>query len=61
MRLVELEGAAIVVEIDAGHLGDENITVKSVKIVEVLAEEGLLLVKGPVPGSRNTLVKLMKE
>lgn len=44
-----------------GHLGDENITVKSVKIVEVLAEEGLLLVKGPVPGSRNTLVKLMKE
>ncbi len=44
-----------------GHMGDENVTVKSVKIVEVLAEEGLLLVKGPVPGSKNTLVKLMKE
>ena len=44
-----------------GHMGDENITVKSVKVVEVLANEGLLLVKGPVPGSKNTLVKLMKE
>jgi large subunit ribosomal protein L3 len=44
-----------------GHMGDENITVKSVKVLEVLAEEGLLLVKGPVPGSKNTLVKLMKE
>lgn len=44
-----------------GHMGDENITVKSVKIVEVLASEGLVLVKGPVPGSKNTLVKLMKE
>jgi large subunit ribosomal protein L3 len=44
-----------------GHLGDETVTVKSVKIVDVRAEEGVILVKGPVPGSRNTLVKLVKE
>jgi large subunit ribosomal protein L3 len=44
-----------------GHLGDANITVKSVTIVDVRAEEGVILVKGPVPGSRNTLVKLVKE
>lgn len=44
-----------------GHLGDETVTVKSVKIVDVRAEEGVLLVKGPVPGGRNTLVKLVKE
>ena len=44
-----------------GHLGDEIVTVKSVKIVDVRAEEGVVLVKGPVPGGRNTLVKLVKE
>jgi large subunit ribosomal protein L3 len=44
-----------------GHLGAETVTVKNVRVVEVLPEEGILLVKGPVPGSRNTLVKLVKE
>lgn len=44
-----------------GHLGAETVTVKSVKIVDVLPAEGILLVKGPVPGARNSLVKLVKE
>ena len=44
-----------------GHLGDENVTVRNVRIVDVLAAEGVVLVKGPVPGARNTLVKLVKE
>lgn len=44
-----------------GHLGNETVTVRNVKVVEVLPAEGLLLVKGPVPGARNTLVKLVKE
>lgn len=44
-----------------GHLGAETVTVKSVKVVDVLPEQGILLVKGPVPGARNTLVKLVKE
>ncbi len=44
-----------------GHLGDETVTVKNCKIVDVRAEDGVLLVKGPVPGGRNTLVKLVKE
>ncbi len=43
-----------------GHLGDETVTVKNVTIVDVLADEGVLFVKGPVPGSKNTLVKLVK-
>lgn len=43
-----------------GHLGDETVTVKNVVIVEVMANEGVLFVKGPVPGSKNTLVKLVK-
>jgi large subunit ribosomal protein L3 len=44
-----------------GHLGAETVTVKSVRIIDVLQEEGILLVKGPVPGARNTLVKIVKE
>jgi large subunit ribosomal protein L3 len=43
-----------------GHWGDETITVKNVVIVDVLASEGVLFVKGPVPGAKNTLVKLVK-
>ncbi len=43
-----------------GHWGDETITVKNVVVVDVIASEGVVLVKGPVPGSKNTLVKLVK-
>lgn len=44
-----------------GHLGAETVTVKNVEIVQVLASENVLMVKGPVPGARNTLVKLVRE
>lgn len=43
-----------------GHLGSEVVTVKNVEIVEVIPSENVLMVKGPVPGARNTLVKLVK-
>lgn len=43
-----------------GHMGDQTTTVKNVQIVDVRAEDGILLVKGPVPGARHTLVRLMK-
>ncbi len=44
-----------------GHYGDETITIKNVKVVGVIPEENAILVKGPVPGARNGLVKLVKE
>lgn len=44
-----------------GHMGDANVTVKNVEIVDVQVEEGLILVKGPVPGARNGLVKMQKQ
>lgn len=43
-----------------GHWGVETITVKNVQVVEVLPSEGVLMVKGPVPGSRNSLVKMVR-
>ncbi len=44
-----------------GHWGDENITVKNVQVVQVIPSENVVMVKGPVPGARNTLVKLVRE
>ena len=35
----------------AGHLGNENVTIQSLEIVRVDTENGLLLLKGGIPGS----------
>lgn len=43
-----------------GHYGDEKITSINVKVCDVIPEENVILVKGPVPGSANTLVRLLK-
>lgn len=43
-----------------GHYGVERFTVKGLKVVEVIKEENVVLVQGPVPGSRNSLVELIK-
>jgi large subunit ribosomal protein L3 len=37
----------------AGQLGDERVTVRSLDVVKIDAEKGLLLVKGPVPGAND--------
>jgi large subunit ribosomal protein L3 len=43
-----------------GQLGLETVTVPNVKVVAVHPELGTILVKGPVPGSRNSLVRLVR-
>ena len=42
----------------AGHMGDERVTVKNLKLVQVDAEQNLMLVKGAVPGGKNGLVQV---
>lgn len=42
-----------------GHLGMEQVTVKS-KVVDIIPEENVVILKGAIPGSRQTLLKLMK-
>lgn len=44
----------------AGQYGNETATIKNVQVVDVIAEESVILLKGSVPGSRNSLVKLVK-
>jgi len=43
-----------------GHYGDETITVRNVQVVDVIPGENVLMVKGPVPGARNSLVRLVR-
>lgn len=42
----------------AGQMGHRRITVQNLEIVRVDAEEGLILVKGSVPGPKKSLVTL---
>jgi large subunit ribosomal protein L3 len=42
----------------AGHMGDERVTVKNLKLVRVDTDQNLLLVKGAVPGGKNALVQV---
>lgn len=42
----------------SGHMGDERVTVKNLKLVRVDAEQNLMLIKGAVPGGKNALVSI---
>ena len=43
-----------------GQHGFKQVSRLKAPVVEVLPEEGIIFVKGPVPGARNTLVSLQK-
>jgi len=47
----------------AGHLGDQQVTVRNLEVVEVVAEDNVLIVKGAVPGPNGgyVLVKRAKR
>jgi len=40
----------------SGHMGDRNVTTQNLEVVRVDAEKGLLLIKGAVPGAKNSRV-----
>jgi large subunit ribosomal protein L3 len=44
----------------AGRKGFENVTVRNLKVIKVVPEENLIMVKGAVPGSINSIVELIK-
>ncbi|MDR2523628.1 MAG: 50S ribosomal protein L3 [Synergistaceae bacterium] len=44
-----------------GHMGSEKVTVKNLTVVAVDVENNLLLLKGAVPGAKNSLVTLYKK
>jgi large subunit ribosomal protein L3 len=44
----------------AGHMGDEGVTIKKVRVVRTDPERNLLLVKGSLPGARGSLILVKK-
>lgn len=44
----------------AGHMGDETVTTKNLQVVEIDAENNLLVVRGAVPGSKSSYVIVNK-
>jgi large subunit ribosomal protein L3 len=44
-----------------GHMGNEKVTSQNLKVVRVDKEKNIVLVKGAVPGHRNTLVTIKKK
>ena len=37
----------------AGHMGDEQVTTQNLEVIRTMPEEGLILIKGAVPGARG--------
>ncbi|MBK8945597.1 MAG: 50S ribosomal protein L3 [Ignavibacteriae bacterium] len=44
----------------AGRTGNDKKTLKSVKIVKIIPDKNLILVKGPVPGAINSIIEINK-
>lgn len=44
----------------AGRMGNQQVTVQNLEIIEVLADQNLILVRGSVPGARNGLVRVQR-
>ncbi len=45
----------------AGHWGNERVTVQNLEVVDVYAEDNVILIRGSVPGPKNGLVLVRKQ
>lgn len=45
----------------AGRMGGDRVTVKNLKVVQIIPESNILIVQGSVPGHINSLVEIHKE
>lgn len=44
----------------AGHMGDERVTVKNLRIFQANTDQNVLLIEGAVPGGKNGVVRVTK-
>ncbi len=44
----------------AGHMGDDRVTVKNLRVFQANSERGVLLIEGSIPGGVNGLVRVTK-
>jgi len=45
----------------AGRMGGKRTTVRNLEVVDIIPEKNLLLIKGSIPGSPNTLLEIIKQ
>lgn len=45
----------------AGHMGNAKVTIRKLEVIQADPERNLLLVKGALPGARNSLVMIRKN
>lgn len=41
-----------------GHMGNTNVTIQTLKVIEVKSEDNLIMIKGAIPGAVNSIVKI---
>jgi large subunit ribosomal protein L3 len=39
-----------------GHMGDEQVTVQNLRVLQVRSEEGVIVVAGAIPGAKGSYV-----
>ncbi|MEI8346161.1 MAG: 50S ribosomal protein L3 [Pseudomonadota bacterium] len=44
-----------------GHMGDDQVTVQNLKVVEVNESKGYLLIRGSIPGSKSSIVRIVQS
>ena len=44
----------------AGHLGDQQVTIRNLEVVQVDVEDNVLLIKGAVPGPNGGYVMVRR-
>src|SRR5690606_38899707 len=45
----------------AGRTGNQNVTISNLKVVKVVPEQNLIMVKGATPGAINSILELIKK
>ena len=41
-----------------GHMGNQKVTISSIQVIDVREDQGVLLLKGAIPGSKNAIVTI---
>ncbi len=44
----------------AGHMGSDRVTIENLRVIKVLPENNLLLLKGSIPGCKGSIVQIVK-
>lgn len=44
-----------------GRYGNEKVTIRNLKIIDIISDKNIILVKGGIPGPKNSLVKIVKN